>query len=195
MAKITINPKSSNSVQFTLSVSGSSENDDPSVRFVIEKVVGDANVLIECHKLPTGKWEATIPTGVELAKESYSFFIEAVVDDYYFKPAVGTLAVEIPVEPAKPVVEAVFADEVEDLPPSAPDVTVIVESVVEDVEEEITHIQQIPMTEVTKPKTKGTLFKRTPDGKPLIPGLPSTEDKINQIKTSNKVKQILSSTK
>jgi len=190
MTTININPSKSSNIEFELSVQGMDNTNDISVRFVVLEMFAGCGVSIECKNVGGSKWAATIPPGVQLSESAYDFRIETVVNEYYFEPAEGKLqvmsdpVVHIEEQTSKPTITAVF-EETEPVVYQQANVNSMVDLPTLSEED----LAPIPMP----PRTKGTLFSRTSDGKPVVKGLDSKEVAAKKLENTLKVQQILHS--
>lgn len=202
MTTINITRSKLSNVEFDLSIKGLDE-DNLSVRLVVLNVFDNCDLAVTCKPLDGSKWAAPIPANIEFSKDNYKFRIEVVVDEYYFAPASGDVAIIAePVvkiqEYVKPTVVATFE--------SVDDNTQLDEHIVEEIDESTVSSPEAltppspelitqPVAEqetnsTPKPK-RGSLFDRTLDGKLKIKGLDSKEIATKKLENTLKVQQIL----
>lgn len=89
---IKINPNKPSELEFEVSVQGSEDSDAPVVRIVVE---GSKNFLsvFPCEQVADSKskWIARLPKLTHIEASEVNFFVEVIVDGYYFQPASGVV--------------------------------------------------------------------------------------------------------
>lgn len=89
---IKINPNKPSELEFEVSVQGNEDADAPIVRIVLE---GTKNFLsvFPCEQIADtkSKWIARLPKLTHIESHEVNFFVEVIVDGYYFQPASGVV--------------------------------------------------------------------------------------------------------
>lgn len=93
MSTLSINNTKNQQIEFVMEVQGlpPTQEQDISVRFIIE--TGEMNLSFGCRKEEGTKWVVDLPPIPHLEKTAYNYYIEAVVDGYYFIPTRGVINV------------------------------------------------------------------------------------------------------
>ena len=211
MTTISLNPSKTNNIEFQLTVQGEGDH-TPQVRFVILQLFGESDLSIPCSKLSGDKWRALLPKNVALVEADYKFVVEVVINEYFFEPASGKLAIlsdpVVKIEDAvKPKASIVFtANETvevededlisEDVEPSI-DEDILNYAPLEDIDLSGAPIPAIQENNITEPVVtkRGRLFERTEDGKPIIRGVDSIEKKAAKAKREIAAKLLLNNIK
>ena len=87
---IRLNPSKASTLEFDVMISGL-ENIIPIVRFVVQNVKDDVDWVVKCSKLEGSKWQASFPAFDSLKLNTCKFYVEVIVDEYYFTPANGEI--------------------------------------------------------------------------------------------------------
>lgn len=87
---IQLNPKKSSTLEFDVTISGL-ENTTPIVRFIIQNVKDNIDWVVNCKLIDGAKWQAAFPAFDNIKLDTCQFFVEVIVDEYYFKPASGKI--------------------------------------------------------------------------------------------------------
>jgi hypothetical protein len=87
---IQLNPSKPSVLEFDVTISGL-ENIAPLVRFVVIDVQEGVDWVVKCSKTEGTKWVASFPAFDGLKLNTCKFCVEVVVEEYYFKPAEGTI--------------------------------------------------------------------------------------------------------
>ena len=87
---IQLNPKKSSTLEFDVKISGL-EDITPIVRFIIQNVKDNIDWVVNCKLIDDAKWQAAFPAFDNIKLDTCRFFVEVIVDEYYFKPASGKI--------------------------------------------------------------------------------------------------------
>lgn len=87
---IKLNPSKPCELEFEVSVQGTDASEPPVVRFVMNGC-DEYMCVFECNNLEGNKWQAKLPTLEHFTRTTVPFFVEVIVDGYYFQPAEGTV--------------------------------------------------------------------------------------------------------
>lgn len=89
MAKsIKISPNKQSIIEFDVAITGL-DKVVPTVRFVLRDING-MDCMVKCSKVKDSTWTATIPA-LNTKLTSGKFWIEVIIDEYYFKPIEGNI--------------------------------------------------------------------------------------------------------
>jgi hypothetical protein len=88
--QIRINPSKPSTLEFDVAISGL-DKVVPSVRFVLKNVYENVDWTVSCTKLSNNKWQAAFPTFKNFKLSQCKFWVEVMIDEFYFRPAEGII--------------------------------------------------------------------------------------------------------